>query len=206
MRKRYLDRTNESSERTRAHFIETYNDYLNNSLSSTLLIFKEKILDLKHRLIKELREEILEDIIETIKKSYEKKNLRAYTDFLIDIFKKISSIFDKSSEKTIILNSNDFKFFNSDPDLIRTHFRSDIKLKKSEDEFIGGFKIIQENGNVFYDYTIEKIVQKNEPLVERIFSQHIDESEINAIIQELKVFIQDQKSKIKEYLNKYDRI
>jgi hypothetical protein len=49
-------------------------------------------------------------------------------------------------------------------------------------------------------------VQKNEPLVERIFSQHIDESEINAIIQQLKVFIQDQKSKIKEYLNKYDRI
>ena len=55
IKKRYLERSQDRSIKLREQFIENYDQFLNQFLSSTLLEGKEKFLNLKNRLIKTLK-------------------------------------------------------------------------------------------------------------------------------------------------------
>lgn len=206
IRKRFTDRTNESSLKTRKHLILTFNQFLNKLLTSTLSELRERVLNLKKELIKELRTEIYEDIRNSIKQSYSKKDIKIYPNFLLNSIKNVSNIMDKLDEITLILNHKDYDHFSRNIDALQSQFKNKIVLKRSITDFIGGFKIIHKDEKVFYDYTIESILKKNESLIEKEFSKYFDESKIRILKNEFEQFIEKLKSSIEEYLKKYDRI
>ena len=113
---------------------------------------------------------------------------------------------NKLAEIILILNHKDYDYFSKNPDILQIQFKNKIVLKKSEEDFIGGFKIIHEDENIFYDYTIESILKKKETLIQKEFSKFVDESEIGIIKNEFEQFIEKSKLGIEEYLKKYDRI
>ena len=53
IKKNFLKRSNENSIRIKTHFIETYNQLLNNALASTLLKIKHDVLEIKNKLLNE---------------------------------------------------------------------------------------------------------------------------------------------------------
>ncbi len=206
IRKRFSDRTHESSLKIRKHLILTYNQFLNKLLTSTLSELRERVLNLKNRLINELRTELHYKIQEIMKENYSKNSIKTYSNFLLKSIKNISHGVSKLPEITLILNSKDYIYFSKNLDILDNQLKNKIVLKKSDEDFIGGFKIIQEDENIFYDYTIENILKKNESLIQKEFSKFIDDSEIGIIKKELEQFIQKLKLGIEEYLKKYDRI
>jgi vacuolar-type H+-ATPase subunit E/Vma4 len=206
IRKRFSDRTNESALKTRKHLISTFNQFLNKLLTSTLSELRERVLNLKKDLIKELKTEIDEDIKNIIKKSYSKKGIEIYSNFLFNTIKNVSAMTNKLDDVILILNHKDYDHFSKNPDDLQTQFDHKIVLKKSSEDFIGGFKIIHKNEKVFYDYTIETILKKNESLIQKEFSKFFDDSDIQILKDEFEQFIKKLRSNIEEYLKKYDRI
>ena len=206
IRKRFSDRTNESSLKIRKHLILTFNQFLNKLLTSTLSELRERVLKLKNDLIKELRTELSEEIKIIIRESYSKKGIKMYSNFLLNSIKNISHMTNKLAKIILILNHKDYDYFSKNPDILQIQFKNKIVLKKSEEDFIGGFKIIHEDENIFYDYSIESIFKKKESLIQKEFSKFVDESEIGIIKNEFEQFIEKSKLGIEGYLKKYDRI
>ena len=206
IRKRFSDRTNESSLKTRNHLILTFNQFLNKLLTSTLSELRQRVIKLKNDLISELRTEVFEDIKKIVRESYSKTGIKTYSNFLLNSIKNVSHMTNKLDEIILILNHKDYSHFSKNPDILEIQFKNKIVLKKSEEDFIGGFKIIHEEENIFYDYTIKSILEKKETLIQKEFTKFIDESEIGVIKNEFEQFIQKLKLGIEEYLKKYDRI
>lgn len=206
IRKNYIERVNDTSKKIRNSFIEIYNESLNNSLSSTLLNIKEKILKLKNTLINELKHDFFQDIKDSIEKNFSNKKDNSYLNFLLNNLKNFSQSLTHRSNIITILNSRDYEFFNNNLKLIETQLQNKLILKRSDEEFVGGFKFIQENENILYDFTIENILNKNEGIIQQEFPKLVDESEIKKVEEDFEQFIQKKKLEIEEYLKKYDRI
>ena len=81
IKKRYLERSQDRSIKLREQFIENYDQFLNQFLSSTLLEGKEKFLNLKNRLIKTLKIRLFNHIKNNINSNY-----LNYIEFLLNIF------------------------------------------------------------------------------------------------------------------------
>jgi vacuolar-type H+-ATPase subunit E/Vma4 len=206
IRKNYIERVNDTSKKIRNSFIEIYNESLNNSLSSTLLNIKEKILKLKNTLINELKHDFFQDIKDSIEKNFSNKKDNSYLNFLLNNLKNFSQSLTHRSNIITILNFRDYEFFNNNLKLIETQLQNKLILKRSDEEFVGGFKFIQENENILYDFTIENILNKNEGIIQQEFPKLVDESEIKKVEEDFEQFIQKKKLEIEEYLKKYDRI
>jgi len=99
IRKKDLERSNLTNSRIKTHFIETYDQFLNDSLTSTIIEFKERILDLKNRLVNKLRTDIKNQIDLLIQDSYSTKKDDTYRNFLLNSIKNIfSNIKNKSRD------------------------------------------------------------------------------------------------------------
>ncbi|UCD02010.1 MAG: hypothetical protein JSV23_03025 [Promethearchaeota archaeon] len=185
----------------REQFVENYNQFLNQSLSSTLLRGKEKFFNLKNSLIKTLKLSLLNHINKRIKDNYLK-----YLDFLYNIIKSIKNIIDKPQAIEIIFNSKDYSYFIQNPEKLQDQFKNLVEINKDHTDFIGGFKISLGGGLISYDYTIDNLIDKKSSFIQREISKNVDDSIIKAIEHKFNLFIQNQKSKINEYLRQYDQI
>ena len=201
IRKRYIDRANESSLRTRGHFIETYNQYLNSMLSKTLIDSKEEVLKIKNQLVEKLKNIIKNYLKDNIEDSYSN-----YINFLIHKIKENKDFIDKPSKIIILFNSKDFNYFNENTNKLKNLFKNAIEIKKDPHQSIGGFKVILANGDISVDYSVDDIINKNLSIIQQEFSNIISDSEIKEIESNFENFIQNQKKGIEQYLVNYDRI
>ena len=201
IRKRYIDRSNESSSRIRRHFIEIYKQYLNSKLSKTLIDSKEEVLKIKNQLVEKLKNFIKNYLKEKIEISYSN-----YINFLIDKIKQNKDFIDQPPKIIIIFNSKDFNYFNENPNELKNLFKNSIELKKDSHQSIGGFKVILANGEISFNYSVDDIINENLSIIQQEFSNIISDSEIKEIESNFENFIQNQKKSIKQYLENYDRI
>ena len=201
IRKKYIDRVNESSLRIRSHFIETYKQYLNSKLSKTLIDSKEEVLKIKNQLVEKLKNFIKNYLKEKIEGSYSN-----YINFLIDKIKENKNFIDKPPKIIIIFNSKDFNYFNENPNKLKNLFKNGIELKKDPRQSIGGFKVILAKGEISFNYSVDDILNENLSIIQQEFSNIISDSEIKEIESNFENFIQYQKKDIKQYLENYDRI
>lgn len=201
IRKRYIDRANESSLRIRNHFIETYKQYLNSKLSKILIDSKEEVLKIKNQLVEKLKNFIKNYLKEKIEGNYSN-----YINFLIDKIKENKNFIDKPPKIIIIFNSKDFNYFNENPNKLKNLFKNGIELKKDPRQSIGGFKLILANGEMSFNYSVDDILNENLSIIQQEFSNIISDSEIKEIESNFENFIQNQKKGIKQYLENYDRI
>lgn len=201
IRKRYLERSNESFMRLKNHFVEAYDQYLNNSLSSTLLELKEKELDLKNNLIQELENSINELMKEKIQTKYED-----YVKYLLDYFKDKIDFIDKPTKIEILFNNKDFTYFSKNSKKIDILFKNSFVIKEAPSEFIGGFKVILSDGDISYDYSIDNLITKNSNFIQKKLFDILTESGIKEIERDFAEFIETQKLGLEGHLKKYDRI
>ena len=201
IKKRYLERSNERSHKLKDHLIESYNQFLNQSLSSTLLRGKERVLNIKNRLINELKISLFNLIRDRIDKKYS-----SYITFLLKSISNVKKTIDKPQEIELILNSKDYDYFIKNFDKIVNLFKNPVEINKDRQDFIGGFKISLVGGLISYDYTIDTLINKHLPYIQMEFSRIINDSEIKEIEKEFENFLQEQKEKIAEYLILYEQI
>lgn len=201
VRKKARERTSESSLKMKAHFNETYNKLLNNSLSSYLLKIKEEVLKSKNKLMLEL----ISDLTDLIKVKI-KNNYSSYINFILKNLENIKHIIDKPPEIIIHLNSIDFKYFSNNIGKIESILKNKVRLIESKEEITGGFKCSIMAGHLSYDHTIENQLKKSVSIIEIEFSKIFSDSEpdIRALENNYIQFIQNQKLAVNEYLKKYN--
>lgn len=201
VKKKARERTSESSLKMKAHFNETYNKLLNNSLSSSLLKIKEEVLKSKNKLMLDLISDLTDLIKDKIKNNYS-----SYIHLLLKNLESIKHLVDKPPEIIIQLNSIDFKYFSNHMGKIESILRNKVSLVKSNEEFTGGFKCVILTGHLSYDYTIENQLKKSTSVIEIEFSKIFSNSEpdIKALENNYIEFIQNQKLTVNEYLKKYE--
>lgn len=202
-KKKYRERIADSSLKIKNNFIDTYNKQINNSLSSTLLKIKQETLNVKN--------ELISNLIKDLNLLLEKKiteNYSNYIKFLLETLKKIKSLIDKPPEIVINLNSKDYEYFLDNFERIQSIFKNRVILNPTQNEFIGGFRILQAELNISYDFSIINLINKKRSGIEIEFSKIFSDAylEINEIIQNYEKFIQNQKLVIKDYLKNYDKI
>ncbi|MFX1550740.1 MAG: V-type ATP synthase subunit E family protein [Promethearchaeota archaeon] len=201
IKKRNLDRIQERAQKLKEQFIENYNQFLNQTLSSTLLEGKEKFLNSKNSLIKSLKMSLFNHIKKLIEDNY-----MNYISFLLKIAKRIEINAKPSQSIELIFNSKDYNYFLENPEKFQDQFRNTIEINKDQEDFIGGFKISLGSGLLSYDYTIDNLINKKSSFIQREMSKIVNDSEIKEIENNFNIFIHNQKSKISEYLKQYDQI
>lgn len=201
IKKRFIERGAERSLRLRQQFIESYEQFLNQSLSSTLLKGKEKFLKLKNNLILELRKSLFNLIQVKIEKNYP-----AYIDFLLNSVKEVTKTIDKPQEIELIFNERDYSYFLKEHDKIENLFQNPVEINKDRRDYIGGFKISLIGGVISYDYTIDIIIDKISPFIQMEISKIVTDTKIKEIENDFEKFVKKQKQKITEHLRKYDQL
>ncbi|MHA2392323.1 MAG: hypothetical protein ACXAEX_10135 [Promethearchaeota archaeon] len=201
IKKRFLERSDERSLRLRSHFIENYEQFLNQSLSTTLLKGKERFLRTKNILITTLKTSLFKLIKENIKINYS-----AYIQYLLNSIKKVKNTIDKPQDIELIFNNEDYNYFIENSDKIENLFKNPVEINKDRREFIGGFKISLVGGVISYDYTIDNLINKNSSFIQMEIAKVLSDSEIKDIEKVFEEYIDNQKEKITEHLRKYDQI
>ncbi len=201
IKKRYMDKTLERSSKIRKRFAKNYTNYLNQSLSSTLLRGKEIILIIKNKLITNLKTTLNSLINEKINKNYPN-----YIKYLIDSIKKVKLNLEKHQDIELLLNSKDYDYFLKNYSKLENLFEVLVEIHEDKEDYIGGFKVILGGGLISYDYTIKNLIDKNSVYIQMEVSKIIDDIEIKSIENKFDYFIQVQKNKITEVLSKYDQI
>lgn len=201
IKKRFLERSNERSLRLRNHFNENYEQFLNQSLSTTLLKGKEKFLYLKNHLISTLKTTLINLIKIELDKKYS-----TYIEYLLNSITKIKKTIDKSQDIELILNHKDYNYFIKNFDKILDIFKNPVEINEDRYDFIGGFKISLVGGAISYDYTIDNLIDKNSSFIQMEIAKILNDTEIKNIEKEYEEFIEEQKKRITEYLIKYDQI
>ena len=158
-------------------------------------------MKLKNKLIKELKTSLFNNIKVNIKNNYSN-----YIKFLLKIIKKIKKTVDKPQAIELILNSKDYSYFLQNSEKIQNLFKNPVEINKENMDFIGGFKISLGGGLISYDYTIDNLINKKSSFIQIEVSNIVNDSEIKEIDKDFNTFIQNQKTKIIEYLKQYDQI
>ncbi len=181
--------------------IERYKQFLNQALSSTILKGKERILNVKNQLIKELKLSLFNHIKDTIKKNYS-----GYITYLLKSINDLKNTLDKPQGIELILNSKDYNYFIKNFHKVAGLFKNPIEINKDQHEFIGGFKISLIDGFISYDYTIDNLINKHSSFIQIEISKILDDSETKEIERDFEEFIHNKKEKIAEYLRLYEQI
>jgi vacuolar-type H+-ATPase subunit E/Vma4 len=201
IKKDFLKRIDERSKKIKNQFANSYQDFLNKSLSSTLIEAKESILNLKNRMLSDLKESLILKIKDLISDNYSN-----YMHYLTERIKDLVHIVDRPPKLTLILNHKDYESIQKDPSKVKSLFKNEVKITKSEDEFIGGLKIISNEGNINYNYSINAILERNIIIIEAYLSQVFSEEKNQEIQVNFEKFIENKKLKIKDYLIEYEQV
>ncbi len=198
---RFIDKKNESSMRIRKLFIESYNRMTNEFMSSTLLKGKETFLNFKNKLILDLKSSLQSLIKEKINKNYSK-----YKNFLIKNIQDIRNFVDRPHKIELLFNLKDYGYFNKNSEELNKLFKNPIEIKKDQEEFIGGFKVLLDNGLICYDYKIGVLIDKISTNIQMEISKIVNDKEIKALESQFEEYCQNKKLKIAGILKDYDQI
>ncbi|MFX1267227.1 MAG: V-type ATP synthase subunit E family protein [Promethearchaeota archaeon] len=201
IKKNYLKKVNENSLRIKNQFRETYDTFLNESLTSNLIQAKESIINLKNNFLNDLKRELKNQLEEIIARNYSN-----YLNFLNERIKSSLEVIDKPPKVIIQLNQKDFSAINRDISKIENLFKNKIKVISSKEDLIGGFKVILEDGKISYNYSIDNLLLKNAIIIEKHLSQIFAETEMEKLQINFERYIKNKKQEIKEYLKEYDQI
>ena len=201
IKKNFLKRTDENSKKIKNQFAVSYKDFLNKSLASTLIDAKESILYLKNNLLSDLKKNLMLKIVDLISNNYPN-----YLRFLTEKLNNLVSIIDKSPKIIIIFNHKDYENVKDSPSKVKSLFKNEVVINESEDDFIGGFKVILNEGNFQYNYSIDAILDKNIIIIEKFLSQVFSEEKIQELQHDFENFIENKKLEIKDYLIEYGQI
>ena len=201
IKKRYIDKTLERSSKIRRRFAKNYTNYLNQSLSSTLLKGKEIVLIIKNKLINNLKTTLNSLINEKINNNYAN-----YIKYLIDSIKNVKPNIEKHKDIELLLNSKDYDYFLKNFSKLENLFEVPVEIHEDKKDYIGGFKVTLGGGLISYDYTIKNLIDKNSVFIQMEISKIIDNIEIKSIENKFDNFLQVQKNKITEVLRRYDQI
>ncbi|MFX1359462.1 MAG: V-type ATP synthase subunit E family protein [Promethearchaeota archaeon] len=201
IKKNYLKKVNENSLRIKNQFRETYDTFLNESLTSNLIQAKESIINLKNNFLNDLKRELKNQLEEIIARNYSN-----YLNFLNERIKSSLEVIDKPPKVIIQLNQKDFSAINRDISKIENLFKNKIEVISSKEDLIGGFKVILEDGKISYNYSIDNMLVKNFIIIEKHLSQIFSETEMEKLQINFERYIKNKKQEIKEYLKEYDQI
>ena len=201
IKKRYIDKTLERSSKIRRRFAKNYTNYLNQSLSSTLLKGKEIVLIIKNKLINNLKTTLNSLINEKINNNYAN-----YIKYLIDSIKNVKPNIEKHKDIELLLNSKDYDYFLKNFSKLENLFEVPVEIHEDKKDYIRGFKVTLGGGLISYDYTIKNLIDKNSVFIQMEISKIIDNIEIKSIENKFDNFLQVQKNKITEVLRRYDQI
>lgn len=201
IKKQYREEEIKKSKELREEFINKYEQQLNTNLSTTLLSSKEKLLDLKNELIKDFRNSLRGEVSSRIEDQYSN-----YIQYLLENMKEVENKVDSSQNVNVFFNERDLRHFSQNADEIYNIFGNDVALKESQDIDVGGFKLELIQEDIIYNYSIDKIIDKNHSLLEKKISEQLKDSEIKNIRSEFEEFINNKKQEMEDILIKYDRI
>ncbi|MFW9827533.1 MAG: hypothetical protein ACFFEY_08080 [Candidatus Thorarchaeota archaeon] len=156
---------------------------------------------LKNSLIKTLKTSLFNSIKKNINDNY-----LNYLEFLLKTIKKVKKLIDKPQAIELIFNSKDYSYLIQNHERIHGLFKNPVEINKDRLDFIGGFKISLGSGLISYDYTIDNLIDSKSSFIQKEISKIVNDLEIKEIEQQFNIFIQNQKSKIKEYIKLYDQI
>jgi len=199
IRKEYLEKKIEGSNKIKTIFIETYTQFFNNNLTSALLKSKEKIISLKNELLNDLKFKIYERIKDKINNNYS-----AYIAFFLKFMHSIKNDIDNKGDIVILLNPKDYNYFSKDLNKIEKNFKNSVIVKQDSKEIIGGFKVNLPQVLISYDYTLETLINKNYVDIEIEFSKLISDLSYKELDDSLVKFIQLKKNDIEEYIKNYE--
>ena len=198
LKKRYINEDNDSYQKIRANVLSDFNKLLNHSLSSTLLFSRTSFLNLKNRLINELKASVFSVLLKNIKDKYSQ-----YIEFILRKIKEIIEKYDKDLEFEILLNKQDYDYFTKNKDKIPSQ---NIEITNINDDFEGGFKLLHSNGKISYDYSLRNLNDKNSTAIQIEVSKIIDDSQIKELETDFEHIIQEEKLKINQFMRDYDNI
>jgi len=201
LKKSYLKKVNDNSIRIKTQFGEAYNNFLNKSLASNLIQAKQSILNLKNKVLEDLKSEFLNHLRENISKNYSN-----YLKFLIESIRSSTQFIDKPPKVILLLNQRDFRTMAKNSSTIKEIFKNEVEILSSEEEFIGGFKAIIEDDKISYNYSIDNLLAKNMIIIEEQIAKIFSETETEKLQQEFEKFIKNKKQEMKEYLKEYEQI
>ncbi|MFX1273929.1 MAG: hypothetical protein ACFFBP_12375 [Promethearchaeota archaeon] len=204
LKKKYKTDLISDIRETQKSFEEYCEQFFNDSLNSTLIELNNKFLNIKREIVEELNNEIIKLTKEKIKSDYSK-----YINYLIEKIKEVIKLINVNFPASIIFNSRDYEYFHNENNFkkIQDLFKSSLKIKKSPNDFIGGFIMEISKLNLSYNSTIENILNKNSSLFEIELSKIISDEKIEKIKNSLTEFINNQKIEIniiKSQLNNYE--
>ena len=201
IKKKFRKEEIKKSKELRQEFIEEYDHQLNTTMSSTLLDSKEKLLDLKNKLIEDYKNELRGKIIQRINDGYSN-----YINYILDLMKNIEKQIEASHRSVIYFNSRDFSYFSDHLDKVKDTLGNNVELNESPKIDIGGFRLEQVEEGIIFNYTIENTISKHYKMIEKQISNQITDSEIKDLQSEFESFINQKKEKKEDILIKYDRI
>ncbi|MGQ4873389.1 MAG: V-type ATP synthase subunit E family protein [Promethearchaeia archaeon] len=199
IRKRYFERLEINDKRIREHFIETYMQYLNNFLSNTLLDIKKKILDLKKRIIKDIKNEIINYLRNRINENY-----KEYLNMIKNRIIELSTTIDRPPKVILIFNSKDYDYFIKNENIFDKIFKNPIKITKSKEDFIGGFKALYGENEIMTDFTFNLLIEKSSTMIESKLVKIISDINVSEVERKIENIIKEKKKKIEDYLEEYD--
>lgn len=198
LKKRYINEDNENYQKIRVNILSAFNKLLNESLSSTLLFSRKSFLNLKNSLKNELKASVFNVLLENMLNKYSK-----YTEFIIRKIKDITEKYNQNMEFKVIFNKRDYDYFTKNKDKV---FSQNIKISNINTDLEGGFKLLYSNGKISYDYSLRNLINKNSTEIQIEISKLIDESQIKELETDFDHFIQEEKSKINQFMRDYDNI
>ena len=193
----------ESSLEIKKKFEDYDTQFFNHCLTSTFISFNDKLINMKHKFVDDLKKEAFLKIKDHINKHYNN-----YVEYLIQNIERMSHFMDKPPSIAFYFNPKDYGFFKEPSNVkkIQKHFKNLVKIKESNDDFIGGFSAEVE-GDISYNMIFDDIINKNTPVFEIELSKIISDANINKIKREFEEFIEDKKMGIhliEDYLKKYE--
>lgn len=201
IKKNLNKKINDETLKIKNKYFKTNDRFLNNLLTSNLLETNQNLLNLKKKLIYELKLDITAGIEKKIKNNYAQ-----YTNYILNQIKQIQDFIDKPPEVVLIFNLKDYSSFSNSFKIKLKYFSNPVKIIKSEEGFIGGFKVALYEGSLSYNYTIDNTIIENSTIIENEFIKITSESKIKDIEKDFEFFIQNQKIGMEGYLKKYDRL
>ncbi|MFX1572944.1 MAG: hypothetical protein ACFFB0_09350 [Promethearchaeota archaeon] len=201
MKNNYNEMIDEASLKVKNKFLEDYDQFLNEHLTSSLLKLKETILNLKNQLKEDLRISLFELI-----KTKLDKNYSTYIEYILNFIKLVSENIGGHGKINFFFNLRDFNYFNKNSNKIKSIFRDSITIEQSSRKFLGGFEVTMPQASISYDYSFDTLINRNYTQIELEFSKIISDVEYKKLYDEFEEFIQEKKKDIEGILSKYDQI
>jgi len=203
IKKKHNKDVSDSSIEIKKYFEDYDTQFFNHCLTSTFISFNDKLLNIKHKFIDDLKKEAFLKIKDHIDKHYNN-----YVEYLLQNIESISRFMDKPPSITFNFNPKDCSFFKEPSNVkkIQKHFKNPIRIKENNYDFIGGFSAEVEGG-ISYNMIFDDIIDKNTPIFEIELSKIISDIKINKIKREFEEFIEEKKMGIhliEDYLKKYE--